>query len=137
MSKTCSPGRFPEGKVGDSGRVPGRTFSYVTFSGPEEVPCGSSGVLCGEGVSQVVIARLPGRNPEGNPEGKSEKVGLGSQRDRNEDGPGRRCSWSLFWKKYVNLTNSLETPNPGRESRGFRTSPWKDFFICGLFCGES
>ena len=99
MSKTCSPGSFPEGKVGDSGRLPGRFFSYVTFSGPESVPCGTSEVLCGEGVSQGVIARLPGRNPEGNPEGKSEKVGLGSQRDRNEDGPGRTCSWSLFLGK--------------------------------------
>ena len=96
MSKTCSPGRFPEGKVGDSGRLPGRFFSYVTFSGPESVPCGTSEVLCGEGMSQVGIARLPGRNPEGNPEGKSGKVGLGSHRDRNEDGPGRRCSWSRF-----------------------------------------
>ena len=26
MSKTCSPGRFPEGKVGESGRFPGRVF---------------------------------------------------------------------------------------------------------------
>ena len=99
MSKTFSPGRFLEGEVGDSGRSPGRFFSYVTFSGPESIPCGTSEVLCGEGVSQVVLARHPGRNPEGNPEGNSEKVGFGSQRDRNEDGPGRRCSWSPFWEK--------------------------------------
>ena len=118
MSKTRSPGRFPEGKVGDSGRVPGRTFSYVTFSGLEEFPCGSSGVLCGEGVSQVVIAPLPGRNPEGNPEGKSEKVGLGSQRDRNEDGPGRRCSWSRFWETVCKLDKFIKTLNPGRFPEG-------------------
>ena len=129
MSKTCSPGRISEGKVGDSGRIPGRFFSYVTFSGPESDPCGTSEVLCGEGVSQVVIARLPGRNPEGNPEGKSEKVGLGSQRDRNEDGPGRRCSLSRFcgrvhiFDKFIKNTESRKVP--GRESRGFRKSPRK------------
>ena len=38
MSKTCSPGIFPEGKVGDSGRVPGRRILNIMFSVPEAVP---------------------------------------------------------------------------------------------------
>ena len=120
MSKTRSPGRFPEGKVGDSGRVPGRTFSYVTFSGPESVPCGSSGVLCGDSVFQV-IARLPGRNPEGNPEGKSEKSALAAKGKEMKMGQAR-CSWSLFWEWVPNfdkLIKNIESRKvPGRESRG-------------------
>jgi len=90
-------------------------------------------VLCGQGVSEVGIARLPGRKTEGNPEGKSEKVGLGSQRDRNEDGPGRRCSWSLFlekgckFDKFIKNTESRKVP--GRESRGKRKAPRKGIFM--------
>ena len=38
MSKTCSPGSFPEGKVGDSGRFPGRRILNIMFSVPEVVP---------------------------------------------------------------------------------------------------
>ena len=129
MSKTCSPGRFPEGRVGDSGRFPGRFFSYVIFSGPRSVPCGTSEVLCGEGVSQGAIARLPGRE-SGRERGK---VGLGSQRDRNQDGPGRRCSWSLFYEKVFELDELIKNTEsrkvPGRESRGFWKAPRKGVFM--------
>ena len=87
----------------------------------------------GDTVSQGVIARVPGKNPERNPEGKSRKVGLGSQRDRNEDGPGRRCSWSLFsekvgkFDKFIKNTKSRKVP--GRESREFRKASRKGIFM--------
>ena len=37
MSKTCSPGSFPEGKVGDSGRNAGRWIVNIMLSVPEIV----------------------------------------------------------------------------------------------------
>ena len=75
-------------------------------------------MICGEGVSQVAIARLPGRNPEGNPEGKSEKVGLGSQRGRNEDRQGGKYLGHFSGEKCESLTNYAKTPNPGRFPEG-------------------
>ena len=75
-------------------------------------------MICGEGVSQVAIALLPGRNPEGNPEGKSEKTGLGSRRGRNEDGPGGKGLVHFSEEKLESWTNCSKPPNPGRFPEG-------------------
>ena len=99
MSKTCSPGSFPEGKVRDSGRIPGRSFLNIMFSVPEIVPLAGA-------IFTKIIAQLPGREPEGYPEGKMGKVMLEEQWPREPDFEGEsgmmfrqvsRTSWPGVW----------------------------------------
>ena len=72
---------------------------HVMFSDPEVVPHGTSEVICRGGSSRhFQTAQVTGREPEGFPEGKSDKIVFGSQRGSNldfEDGSNKRCSRSL------------------------------------------
>ena len=117
-SKTRSPGRKPEGKAGESGRFPGRLFTHITVS-EELVP-----------YLEPAVAQVPGRKPEGYPEGKSEKVAVGSQRARNLDseaGSSTGCSEHSPLEKLRKIATFLKNTESRKVRKGFPEA-LPDFF---------
>ena len=119
ISKTRSPGRFPEGKVGDSGRLPGRCFHKWLFLVRNWFHVGPRRWSV-EKMCQIAMAQLPGRNPERFPEGKSDKVVLGSQRARPKT---PQCSprWPKVHSKIAQ--GAQKQCSPKKSKRGTIQSP--------------
>ena len=148
MSKTCSPGSFPEGKVGDSGRTAGRWIVNIMFSVPEPalgIEPKSLGAVLGRGGgthyflknNRPAVRKLPGR--VSGRENEKSCVWWAMAQGPNQPallaphtGPSTLTflcllSWSLSPPKGNQSRKNTESRKvPGRESRGFQKDCRKD-----------
>ena len=123
-SKTCIPGSFPEGKPGGTGRQTGRRFPSSMFSGPE-LERETRGF---QPASPRKISRLPGRETEGDPEGKISKGTFSKQLPR-DPADSRLCFPAVSRQEVDNIFKTTESRKvPGREKGVSRKANWKGYF---------
>ena len=115
-SKTCIPGSFPEGKPGGTGRQTGRRFPSSMSSGPE-LERETRGL---QPASPRKISRLPGRETEGDPEGKVSKVTCSKELPRDLDFPLFACLSFPGKEECRKQIKYFKTPSPGSFPEGKR-----------------